>query len=899
MFLATVLATSGGIAHASIRSQPADDPVARIVPPEPINRVDVEYPAELAARDEPPRGDVLVRFVIMTDGTTRDVAVVRGLDPQLDALATDAVARLRYRPASLDGAAVEIETELAIRFEPPPRAPDTATPPDEPGPTPDATAEPRDDTPEGDEVRGPVSLRGLVLQAGQRTAIEAATITLIPAPPGAKAGPVRRREYGDPPQPRWQRVVRSDDTGSFAVSSPVGKVRVVVVAPGFERAEYIEELSTGDVLEVKYYLQRSSTNPYRTVVRSQAAEREEVARRTITPAEIRNLPGTQGDALKAIQNFPGVARAPFGLGALAIRGTSPNNSAVFLGWHEIPQLFHFGGLVSVFNSDILERIDFVPGNFDTRFGDALGGIVDVQPRAGRRDGYHGYVDSDLFDTGVLVEGKLGKGSFAIAGRRSYIDLILPAVIPKDAGINLTLAPRYWDDQILFDYPVGGGNLSVRVFGSRDRLRLVAADPNEIDTDQRNRFETQQYFHRADIVYTKRHGPWWFLITPSYRYDQLQLGLSDFLKLDLNSHNATLRAEVERRLSQRAELRVGTEFRSQFFEINVDAPPLAAMAGGDTATQIRTQVAGTIVIPALYSTITFTPTETLTVSPGVRVSYYSGLANRGAVEPRVRAAWQVADNTTLKAGVGLFADSPQPQEASAAFGNPRVGLQYAVHNSIGVSHSFPRAITIDGTVYFNYLWDEIAPSLDIVRRPDGRVGPESFANTQTGRAYGLEILARKQLTGSVFGWLAYTLNRSERRARPGESYSLFDFDQTHILTIVGVWRLPRNWQIGGRFRLVSGNPYTPVVGAVADASQGGYQPILGARNSSRMPTFHQLDLRIDKGWVWRRLQLSLYVDVQNVYNQQNTEFWNYAFDFSSRQPIASLPIIPSVGTKLEF
>ena len=95
------------------------------------------------------------------------------------------------------------------------------------------------------------------------------------------------------------------------------------------------------------------------------------------------------DALKALQNFPGVARAPFGIGLLAIRGTGPNDSAVFLGSHEIPQLFHFGGLTSVFNADLLERIDFVPGNFDSRYGDAVGGIIVVRPRKPKTDGFHG------------------------------------------------------------------------------------------------------------------------------------------------------------------------------------------------------------------------------------------------------------------------------------------------------------------------------------------------------------------------------------------------------------------------------------------------------------------------------------------------------------------------------
>src|SRR5690606_24248708 len=111
--------------------------------------------------------------------------------------------------------------------------------------------------------------------------------------------------------------------------------------------------------------------------------------------------------------------------------------------------------------------------------------------------------------------------------------------------------------------------------------------------------------------------------------------------------------------------------------------------------------------------------------------------------------------------------------------------------------------------------------------------------------------------------------------------------------------PKGWQVGARFRLVSGNPFTPVVGATYDAAGGGYIPLAGAPNSARVPLFHQLDLRVDKRFTWKRVSLTTYLDVQNVYNRQNAEFVNYAYDYSAFSTIPSLPIIPSLGIKLEF
>ena len=96
------------------------------------------------------------------------------------------------------------------------------------------------------------------------------------------------------------------------------------------------------------------------------------------------------------------------------------------------------------------------------------------------------------------------------------------------------------------------------------------------------------------------------------------------------------------------------------------------------------------------------------------------------------------------------------------------------------------------------------------------------------------------------------------------------DQTHILTLIGSYVLPRNWQIGGRFRLVSGNPITPVTGSVYNASIDRYFPTYGPANSDRLPFFSQLDVRVDKRWIYQGWMLDLYLDIQNVTNRTNTE-----------------------------
>jgi hypothetical protein len=73
-------------------------------------------------------------------------------------------------------------------------------------------------------------------------------------------------------------------------------------------------------------------------------------------------------------------------------------------------------------SEILERLDFYPGNFSPEYGRQMGGIIDLGFRAPRKDRFGGLVQFDLLDGRLLAEGPLGPSTrFLVAGRRSWVD----------------------------------------------------------------------------------------------------------------------------------------------------------------------------------------------------------------------------------------------------------------------------------------------------------------------------------------------------------------------------------------------------------------------------------------------------------------------------------------------
>jgi hypothetical protein len=202
---------------------------------------------------------------------------------------------------------------------------------------------------------------------------------------------------------------------------------------------------------------------------------------------------------------------------------------------------------------------------------------------------------------------------------------------------------------------------------------------------------------------------------------------------------------------------------------------------------------------------------------------------------------------------------------------------------------------------------------VVGTPAASGGSFEYKNLGLGYAAGLEVLIKHKATSRLFGWIAYTLSRSVRRDAPGDPPRLFESDQTHLLTVLGSYRLGGGWEVGARFRLASGDLTTPQVcsagsegcdpskaNALFHSPTGGYTPLpASGAYSERLPPFHQLDLRVDKRWSMSGYELSAYLDLQNAYNNANPEGIDYNFNFTTRSYGSGLPILPSIGIRGEF
>jgi hypothetical protein len=268
-----------------------------------------------------------------------------------------------------------------------------------------------------------------------------------------------------------------------------------------------------------------------------------------------------------------------------------------------------------------------------------------------------------------------------------------------------------------------------------------------------------------------------------------------------------------------------------------------------------------------------------LTAGLRTDVY-GRSSEVAIQPRGELQIKLPHSLTARLSGGLFSRPPEYQSeiltsslTSERSAQAIAGLQYEPREGARIQTSV-------------YVTDR---SQLITHAADG-----TLINDGSGRTTGAELLATYR-GGSWFTWLSYSYSHSTRVDHPGMDSRLFDFDQPHSLNAAVSWRRG-HWQLGGRFQLYSGLPFTPATGSVLDSDRGVYTPIYGAVNSERAPIHHQLDLRADYSWKWGPAALTAFLDVQNVYVNDSVVTYFYNYDYSQRSAFKSLPLLPSLGLR---
>ena len=162
--------------------------------------------------------------------------------------------------------------------------------------------------------------------------------------------------------------------------------------------------------------------------------------------------------------------------------------------------------------------------------------------------------------------------------------------------------------------------------------------------------------------------------------------------------------------------------------------------------------------------------------------------------------------------------------------------------------------------------------------------------------GFELLVKREPVNSrLSGFASLSLARAQRRNEiTGETFP-FDYDQPVRLNLVSQYKLNDRWSFGVKWSYHSGSPTTPIIGA-GTYPDGRARPLYGAINSERVPAYHRLDLRADVKFT---KNFTGYFELINAYNRKNVAGYSYSADYSSREAVYQLPLLPSVGLTYSF
>ena len=678
-------------------------------------------------------------------------------------------------------------------------------------------------------------------------------------------------------------TVRTGADGWFRIDAPVGATLVI------ESDKYEVGLTVVGGARLDDVVLLTNAQASETIEVSGEAPPTAPGGAKLDRKELQRVPGTGGDIVRALTVMPGVVnlQIPLGYSGVVIRGSSPQDSTVLVDDFEVPVLFHNIGFRAIVPAESIQTLDFIPGGFDVSYGRASSGIVLLTTRPGSET-RSTQAEVSLIDGGLVAQGPLGERTrYMIALRRSTIDFLLPSLIPESLDLSLTTVPSYYDEQFRIDYQLSSKwRLALSSVGTSDTFELFATKDTDADT---KRYYNRTQFIRLTAAAHYHDGPWTANLALSGLLPEFLFEAGIYQRVHATQPTITPRAEVIRTYEEAAgltnvEWKSGTELRAGYATIDM-ALPIERREGeefmGYDPRDTSQSFMGSFWLPdwAAWSSLAANLDPRIRATVGLREDYFgrfgdSELQPRGELKVRVTPEW------TARLSAGAYR---RPPEFQSEYLFKNLKAEHSTQTIAGVQWEPNAETRLQASAYYTDRTNLITHEM----------GAE-LGNNGRGKTLGAEFLGTYR-SGPWFGWLSYSYSHSTRVDHPGDPERLFTYDQPHSLNAAASWRHER-WQLGGRFQLYSGLPYTPALGSIFDSDRNIYIPIYGEPNSERAPLHHQLDLRVDYSWKWGPTALTAFIDVQNVYMNDSIVTYFYGYDFTQRAAFKSLPIIPSIGLR---
>ncbi len=731
--------------------------------------------------------------------------------------------------------------------------------------------------------------------------------------------------------------------GFYSLSVPPGSYSLEASYLGFDKLALTVNLDKTQKLDLDMIEESAAIEEIVVVAEreDQNVTNTEISTQKLGMATIQKMPALLGevDVIRSIQLLPGVSTVGEGATGFNVRGGSIDQNLVLLDESPVYNSSHLFGFFSVFNPDAVKDVKLYKGGIPARYGGRLSSILDVRMKEGNNkklsvNGGVGFIFSRLSIEAPIVK---DKGSFIIAGRRSYIDVLSKPFLSDDLSdtalnfYDLTLKTNYninarnrvflsgyfGRDNFRFGADAGfnWGNTTLsfrwnhlfsdRVFSNitlyRSKYDYELAFGGEAD----NRFDWNanilnyafkpeiSYYLNPDNLITFGGQSIFYTFEPGNAVGVSE-GESTDISLDKKfAWENSIYIENEQTLNDRLSLNYGLRF-SHFNYIG-------------EGTKYTFEENG----PGLRKT----PTDVEIVGKGKSIQTYSNL------EPRLSVKYQLDQKTSLKLGYNRTAQYLHLISNSTA--STPVDVWTPSTNNIEPQVADQIALGL----FKNLKNNAYETSLEVYYKDYRNLteyieGANLFLNqflegelvNGVGRAYGVELYVEKK-KGKFTGWLSYTFSRTERRVDGINRSDWFPsrFDQPHSLSLTGFYDLGKRLTLSANFVLNSGTPATFPTSRIEQQGYAIPYNSLESRNNVRIPTYHRLDIAATlkpKDKPGKRFRSEWVFGVYNVYNRRNP--FTIFFRQDQNRALANVPVsteavrfsvvgnfIPSISWNFKF
>ncbi|HGY55980.1 MAG TPA: TonB-dependent receptor [Caldithrix abyssi] len=652
--------------------------------------------------------------------------------------------------------------------------------------------------------------------------------------------------------------------------------------------------------------------------------REPISQINISPMEIRHLPAVaEADLMRTLQSLPGILPISDFSSEIYVRGGTSDQNLYLIDGADVYNPEHAFGLFSTFNTDAIKDIEISKGGFGADYGGRLSSVLNVTNLDGNRNSFEGTAEISLLSAKTTLQIPLGQfGSLSTSLRRTYVG--------ETVKLFYDDLPDYYfyDGHIKAFFDINPANkLSVSFYKGNDFLDYAfsqeAEDAPSIHYDWGNLTASMRWTH---VFSPHLFSNFW--VTASFfnsQFDVTEIGLQE--ENDLS--DISFKGQLEYALSNTLQARFGFEQKNLSTVMQSDSP-----GGILDLNRKRSYLSA-------YTALQYRPTSRWLVEGGLRYNHFQADRPFNDWAPRFSLKYRLSKSMNLKASTGIYYQYlhkiPRPFIADIwTTSDQNYDHSRAVHYIIGFQQEVAQNIEFEIETYYktysnlyalkNYFLDFEPSSYDATGRP---VYTETKGLFDRGDGYsaGLEIMLRKRY-GSVTGWLAYSLARTEYTVDGINQEKPFEprHDRTHVVNAVlniDVKNLGREiagravsytdssrWLAGVNFVYTSGQPITLtsstyVGNSVPDQDYNQIFLYPTSINNFRLPAYIRLDISLSYEMRFRKWMMTPYLQIINIGNRENVWFIQYKNEEQEDKIIQTVdtfdmfPILPTLGVKFEF